>query len=914
MRVNLYVPGITVQRIQFAAAALLAAIACAGPVGPPGPAGPAGPAGDAGPSGPPGDGGAQGPPGTTGVIDYNVMTPQELQDSKLAVVVTAFSIPADGKPVVNLSATERHNAGVKGMSPAVISWRFALLKLDAAGTGTATGYANDSWVSYMASNDHSTAGTETASATTLTDNGDGTYVYKFSRNVTAGPTGAGTTYEPTKVHRLVILISATNNPFTPVNIVKDFIPSTGADVPDPAPGVKQNDKVDPAACLECHTTFRAIAGGTGELGGGEFHGGARFDVHTCIACHNNQRRFAATGSGPDSPTVAADTTWTGDMVLMNNEAIMNFPVFIHRIHMGERLKMTGGTYQGYEKPYEVTFPQDVRNCVKCHRSPAPMADNYKSLPSRRTCGACHDDKSFVSPAPPGRTVHTGGPQADDNSCLLCHVTGGIGGDIPSMHVPVSPPNPGNIYLVAGGNANTNAAFVAAAGAVPPGAHAITYQVQSVSTWNDAGTTRPQIVFKIKKDGADVVFPAPGAAVEMIPGFVGGPSAFFAFAVPEGDTANTTINTPADFNATGSAYIRNIWNGTGICAGGTIDATHTTTGAGILTGPDGSGFYTLQLKCVVIPANAVMLQGGIGYTYSLGSVQSDTTLNFINNNLPFTEIDLTTAYPYTPNDPNGPPNSRLGGKGGLIVPALDVWQTASGCATGSLLCTQRRSIVSTAKCDGCHVSLGVGPDFHAGQRNDAASCNFCHNPNQTSSAWSGNQKNFVHSIHGAEKRTVHFTWHEVSATQGYWETTYPAVLNRCTMCHLDGTFDFSTDAMTSALPNMLPAAVGVGTYAAGSVHSPYITEGVSYGSGFSFNALTGAATQPARSTLIVTPIASACSACHDTPAAIDHMQTNGAGFWERRDDVAAKKQGEQCLICHGPDRVASISLVHSDKTP
>jgi OmcA/MtrC family decaheme c-type cytochrome len=882
--------------------ALLAALACAGPAGPPGPPGPSGSSGDAG------------IPGTQGAIDYNVMTPQELQDSKMAAVVTGFTIPADGRPVVNLAVTERHGSGVKGMSPSVVSWRFALLKLDPAGQGTAAGYANDSWVSYMAANDHSSASTETASTTGLTDNGDGTYVYRFTRVVTAGPTGAGTTYEPAKTHRLIVLLSASGNPFTPINIVKDSVPSTGADV------TGQNDKVDPAACLECHTTFRAIAGGTGELGGGEFHGGARFDVHTCSACHNNQRRFAVTVTGPDSPAVASNLSWTGTMAVMNNEAVMNFPVFIHRIHMGERLTMTGlqnppvpndpgGTYVGYPTPWQVTFPQDVRNCVKCHRSPAPMADNYKNLPSRRTCGACHDNISFVTPVPNGRTLHSGGAQSSDN-CTLCHSAGGPAGDIPGSHIPVSPPNPGNIYLNPAGNSNTNAASVAAAGVVPPGAHKINYLVKSVGTWDDAGTTRPQITFKIQLDGADVVFPPPpppagtGTAVELIPGFVGSPSAYFAFAVPQDN-----ISAPADFNATGNAYIRNVWNGTGVCSSGTITATTTTTGAGILTGPDAGGFYTIQLKCVIIPSNAVMLTGGIGYNYSLGRLRSpsDPTLNFIDNNLPFTEIDLP-AYPYTPNDPNGPPSSRLGGKGGLIVPALDVSMPANPASA-------RRSIVATAKCAACHVSLGVGPDFHAGQRNDAATCNFCHTANQTASGWSGNQKNFVHSIHGSEKRLQKFTWHEVSPTAGYWEVTYPAVLNRCTMCHLDGTFDFSSDAAMAALPNMLPATVGVNTYS-GTQNSPYVdsTGATNYGAGFSFSAATGNATQAAASTLIVTPIASACSACHDTPAAIDHMQTNGAGVWDSRSATASKQQGEQCLICHGPNRVAAISLVHADKTP
>src|SRR5205823_4002482 len=221
-------------------------------------------------------------------------------------------------------------------------------------------------------------------------------------------------------------------------------------------------------------------------------------------------------------------------------------------------------------PYEVTYPQDVRNCVKCHRStatnPVPLADNWKSQPSKRACGACHDDISFVNPPPNGRRLHTGGEIAQDGNCLLCH----------SANAPAS---------------------------------------------------------------------------ELIPDFAGSPSAYFAFAVPQDGKT-----TPGDFNASGSAYIRNVWNGSGTCSNVPATATTTPTGAGTLTGPDSSGYYTMQLKCVVIPANASMLTGGIGYTYNLGTVNaSDSTLNFINNNQPLTQINLP-AYPYTPNDPNG-------GKGG-----------------------------------------------------------------------------------------------------------------------------------------------------------------------------------------------------------------------------------------------------------
>lgn len=947
---------------------LLAALACAGPPGKEGPPGTPGPSGDAG------------TPGSGSVIDYGVLTPAELEVAKISAELTGFTVPADGRPVLTMKVTERHGSGVRGMSATAVTWRFALLKLDQGVNGS----GNDTWVSYMAANDRSTASTETATAAGLSDNGDGTYTYRFTKVVTAGVAGAGTAYEPSKVHRLVILLYASGNPFTPVNLVKEFNLSTGADL------TGQNDKVDGAACLECHTQFRAIAGATGELGSGEFHGGVRYDVRTCAACHNNQRRFSASGNPTDSPSIAANGTWTGNMTVLNSEAVLNFPVFIHKIHMGEELKLTGGTYTGFSKPYEVTYPQDVRNCVKCHRAPAPLADNWKNQPSRRACGACHDDISFVDPPPNGRRLHTAGALSNDGSCVLCHAPGAPAGDIPGSHQPVSPPNPNNIYLDAAGTSNTNAASVAAAGYVPPGAKVITYEVSSVSVSGG----NPQIVFRLMiadptanppVGAVPVVFPTFGSGpTELIPNFVGSPSAYFVYAVPQDGIA-----APADFNVSASGYIRNIWNGTA-----------TGGGAGTLTGPDGNGFYTLKLTGVTIPASATMLTGGIGYTYSLGSAPT-----FSNNAQPLTQINLAD-YPYTPNA------SGFSGKGGLIVPAPDIWKVATGYkprradpSTGV-----QRPIVENARCQACHVALGVGPDFHAGQRNDATSCNFCHRPNQSSSAWSSNQKDFIHSIHGAEKRLVPFNWHAASATKGYYQVTYPAVLNRCEMCHLPGTYDFSLASTTAALPNMLYSTVGQGRYNGNPATnptgyfgiSPYVTRDntVDYGYGFSTSNVTynlpdgisgtqnggtvactpaapcvctaanpctlvvdnpvtiqgvsvtfkqgsttcsqatpctcvtdpappAAATkctgtvatctaaapcQAQTTTLVNSPIAAACSACHDNPAAIDHMQTNGASIWEPRATAFSKPQKEQCLICHGPNRVAAISLVHQDRTP
>jgi OmcA/MtrC family decaheme c-type cytochrome len=837
-----------------------------------------------------GDGGVITVAGT--VVDYTLFTADEKAQAAMSGVITDVSFPADGRPVVKIQVSERHGYGVKNLSATAVTWRFALLKLAAGINGS----ANDTWVSYLAANDHTSASAETAQAANLTDNGDGTYVYRFAQVLNAGPTAAGTTYEADRVHRLIVLLYATGNPFAPINLVKELIPSTGTDV------TGQNDKVDGKACLECHTTFRAITGGTGEFGTGEFHGGVRYDIRTCAACHNDQRRFSSTGTPVTEPALAADGTWTGNAAVINDQAVIDFPVFIHKIHMGDKLTLTGGTYAGVPQPYETTYPQDVRNCVKCHRAPAAKADNWKTSISRRACGACHDDRSFDATIPTARTMHAGGMQPDDKNCTVCHAAGSVAGDIPSKHLTVSAPNPHNVYADAtsAGNANTNAASVAAAGAVPAGAKVISYVVQSVSTWTDAtngNVLRPQIAFKLQLDGADVVFPDPTTASELIPGFVGSPSAYFVFGIPQdGKTA------PADYNASASAYVRNVWNGTGTCSNAA--ATTTRTGAGQLMGPDANGFYTLQLTCAIVPANAVMLSGGIGYTYALGSRQSPSNpdLDFVNNTQPFTQINLP-AYPYVPNKKADGVTPGYGGTGGLIVPPKDVWMVATGY-------TGRRAIVDNARCGACHVALGVGPDFHAGQRNDATSCAWCHRPNQTSSAWSANAKDFVHAIHGAEKRMTQFTWHEGSPTEGFWKTTYPGVLNQCEMCHLPGTYDFSSSATTAAYPNMLASTVGQGTYAAGSVHSPYVAEAQAYGTGFSYNALTGATITADPTTLVLSPIVAACSACHDSAIAVDHMQTNGGSFYEPRATAFTKPQQEECLLCHGPGRLASIAERHA----
>ena len=93
-------------------------------------------------------------------------------------------------------------------------------------------------------------------------------------------------------------------------------------------------------------------------------------------------------------------------------------------------------------------------------------------------------------------------------------------------------------------------------------------------------------------------------------------------------------------------------------------------------------------------------------------------------------------------------------------------------------------------------------------------------------------------------------------------------------------------------------------------SPYVIADniTDYGVGFSYNAATNVTTQAAASTLVLSPITGACSACHDSSIAIDHMRANGGQCDATRATVlTANAPQEQCLICRGPGRVAASRL-------
>jgi OmcA/MtrC family decaheme c-type cytochrome len=217
--------------------------------------------------------------------------------------------------------------------------RFTLTKLIPAADGDPS-----EWVAYTrdTTNDGTTP-PDYDTGSSLVDHGDGTYTFTFNTDV-ANVTGV--TYEPSLTHRVAGQIGSGDVALEPQNLVYDFVPAGGAVTTTRSIAVMDS-------CNECHDDL-------------VFHG-RRFLVEYCVNCHN--------------PDLAEGE---GDMAYMT-----------HKIHAAQAFTVLDDAID-YS---EVTYPQDLTNCRKCHNAAdeaTPDADNWKNMPSMTACGSCHEI-SFVDP-------------------------------------------------------------------------------------------------------------------------------------------------------------------------------------------------------------------------------------------------------------------------------------------------------------------------------------------------------------------------------------------------------------------------------------------------------------------------------------------------------------------------------------
>ena len=248
--------------------------------------------------------------------------------------------------------------------------------------------------------------------------GEGEYVYTFSTRLPADA-------DRSRTHTIAAWAARDLSEF---EIGQTFAAATFDFVPDGSAAPDVTLSVSDSKCNQCHGTLTAHDN--------------RSTVAVCITCHQPQSVDPDTGNSVDMATM------------------------IHKIHMGEELPsvQAGEPYQiiGFRQSVHdyshVVFPAGVRNCQTCHvedRSavPAPLREDrtprrsrsaaraesialspaatvdqagtpdvnrHLMFPSRRACGACHDDVNFAT----GEN-HAGGlVQPSDSQCSRCHIPQG----------------------------------------------------------------------------------------------------------------------------------------------------------------------------------------------------------------------------------------------------------------------------------------------------------------------------------------------------------------------------------------------------------------------------------------------------------------------------------------------------------
>jgi OmcA/MtrC family decaheme c-type cytochrome len=137
-----------------------------------------------------------------------------------------------------------------------------------------------------------------------------------------------------------------------------------------------------------------------------------FDTDYCNACHDYGH--ASTGDMFKNQGGTSLNGWSGF-------GAMPIVRRVHGVHRGAYLDHPEEIYANATQDTfgHIIFPQDIRNCTKCHAE----SDSWKQNPSRMACLACHDSDEAKAHA----TIQTWIPDPSDpygpkaqETCEVCH--------------------------------------------------------------------------------------------------------------------------------------------------------------------------------------------------------------------------------------------------------------------------------------------------------------------------------------------------------------------------------------------------------------------------------------------------------------------------------------------------------------
>ena len=730
----------------------------------------------------------------------------------------------------------------------------------------------------------------------LVYNPDGYYTYVFRADIKnpawKAPDSStftnGVVFEPNRTHRIAIQLSYKNAAGATIlaNPYVDFtLDASGKSVfvTDPA---KTRKMTDVSSCNGCHEKLA-------------LHGGGRVDTQYCVMCHNPGTTDANSG---------------------NN---LNLATMVHKIHSGRLLYSqlaAGGeeyTIWGYgstKHDYaEVGFPQDLRNCAKCHsgaNAATPQGDNWKKVVSKEACLTCHAnnagsawDTSHVVFAQSAAVTGTANPAAKakdltNAQCATCHV-GGLSSE--RVHWNQNEENAAKYKM--------NIEAVSYTPSAPGTTSTVTVQYYL------ADPTNNNAAYDLQTSDNGTACTGSGAGLTCSSSTKFGNLRFY-LAYQNMKSQSTAVTEWSSYNNGGSGANAYAYKGTNI----------------------GGNHYTVAIS---VPPNGTYTAAfGTARVVSIGQVKEQ-------------QLQVKSAT-----DPRPP-----------VVPTVlintVVQNTYKDVAlTGTL--QPRREIVSSAKCNVCHGALGttsgsntLASAFHSGARDTVESCSVCHDANRVSSTvmTSGNvdagvglneayqMKRMIHGIHTNAKRVYPFTHGNVvvgafdktgklttagsfladqKLTIGGVSTTVIAAGTPVAVgTTFDGIAKMINDAGTALNKGTFTFAVSAENYAA-EVAYPQV--GVNCDSchvngswkqdlgtlGAVVSKAGGNASDP-NTWKVISPKAASCTACHDSSAAQGHVVSfGGARFGSATQTAIAGLPRETCDDCHAPGNVKGVDLVHGQK--
>jgi OmcA/MtrC family decaheme c-type cytochrome len=299
----------------------------------------------------------------------------------LKIKINKVEIPADRRAVVDFNLTDDFDQPLDRLGKqtlGVISMSFILAHYDPA-TREYTSYTTRTQTAAASSPNPGNTAVQAAadSGGTFTDLELGHGTYRFAKVLPENYDKAKTTSLGIYSTRNLTDILGKNYY---ANVIHDFRPDGGT-----IAATDKWEKITSAACNNCHDPLA-------------LHGGSRREVKLCVLCHSTQ-------------TVDPDTKNSVNMAEM-----------VHKIHYGPNLTkgyVIWGNNSTVHDYSHTTMPLDIRNCDNCHEGinssqKPPQSNVYYTYPSRRACGACHDDIDFA-----GGSNHP--KQSDDTQCSTCHI-------------------------------------------------------------------------------------------------------------------------------------------------------------------------------------------------------------------------------------------------------------------------------------------------------------------------------------------------------------------------------------------------------------------------------------------------------------------------------------------------------------